>query len=94
MSSNTYLFILLTLFLIVVCFVGCLSSKHSKAPWEYVTKAIEKLNDEEEIRSYFFKNLEDLFQKHTDGSKEFYLKLADLIVDNATIISAKSQSKT
>ena len=55
------------------------------APWKYVTKAIEKL-DNEKIRFSFFKNLEDLFQKHTDNSEEFYLKLADLIVDNATVI--------
>ena len=54
-----------------------------------MTQAVEKLNDEE-IRSDFLEKLEDLFQKHTNGSEKFYLKLADLIVDNATIISAKS----
>ena len=50
-----------------------------------MTKAIEKL-DNEKIRLYFLKNLEDLFQKHIDNSEEYYLKLADLIVDNATVM--------
>ena len=50
-----------------------------------MTKAIEKL-DNEKIWFCFLKNLKDLFQKHTDNFEEFYLKLADLIVDNATII--------
>ena len=54
-----------------------------------MTKAVKKLNDEE-IRLAFFEKLEGLFQKHTNGSEKFYLKLADLIKDNATIISAKS----
>ena len=50
-----------------------------------MTKAIEKL-DNEKIRFCFLKNLEDLFQKHTDNSEEFYLKLADLIINNATVM--------
>ena len=50
-----------------------------------MTKAIEKLNSEKKWFC-FLKNLEDLFQKCTDNSEEFYLKLADLVVDNATVI--------
>jgi hypothetical protein len=46
--------------------------------------AIEKL-DNEVIRSYFIKDLEDLYQKHKSNSKEFYCKLADLVVDTASM---------
>jgi len=66
--------------------------QHSKTPWRHVAQEIEKLNNEE-IRSHFIKDFEALYQKHK-GSNELYLKLADLIVDTATIISAKSCSAT
>jgi hypothetical protein len=58
--------------------------QHSKTPWKNVTKAIEKW-DNEEIRSYFIKDLEVLLQKYKDGSEEFCLKLADLVVDNSSM---------
>jgi hypothetical protein len=54
----------------------------------HVAKPIKILNNEE-IRSHFIENLDALYQKHKYGSKEFYFKLADLVVDTATIISAK-----
>jgi hypothetical protein len=75
------------LFSIVVCLIGCSSSQDSKTPWKHVTRAIKKL-DNEEIRSHFLKELESLYQKHKYGSKskEFCLKLADLVVDNASIL--------
>jgi hypothetical protein len=57
---------------------------HSKTPWKHIPRAIEKL-DNEEIRSYFIKDLETLYQKHKYGSEEFYLKLVDLVVGNASI---------
>jgi hypothetical protein len=56
--------------------------QYSRTPWNHVTRAIEKLNNEE-IRSHFIKDLEALYQKHKCGSKEFGLKLADLVVENA-----------
>ena len=77
---------------IVVCLIGCTSLQHSKTPWRHVTQGIEKLNNEE-IRSYFIKDLEALYQEHK-GSDELYLKLADLIVGIATMVSAKSRSAT
>jgi hypothetical protein len=45
--------------------------------------------DNEEIRSHFIEDLDALYQKHKYGSKELNLKLADLVVDTATMISAK-----
>jgi len=72
---------------IVACLIGCSSLQHSKTPWRHVTQKIEKL-DNEEIRSHFIKDLEALYQKHK-GSKELYLKLADLIVHTATMVSIK-----
>lgn len=74
---------MLTCFLIlVVCLIGCFSLQHSKTPWKHVTKAIEKLNNEGK-RSLIIKDLDALYQKHSYGSDEFYLKLADLIVHKA-----------
>jgi hypothetical protein len=58
--------------------------QHSKTPWKDVNKAIEKL-DNEEKRVFFIKDLEALYQKHKYGSEEFCFKLADLIVDNASM---------
>jgi hypothetical protein len=44
---------------------------------------------DEEIRSHFIEEFEALYQKHKYGSEEFRLKIADLIVNHATVISAK-----
>ena len=77
---------------IVVCLIGCSSLQHSRSPWKHVTQEIEKL-DNEEIRSHFIKDFEALYQKHK-GSKELYLKLADLIVHTATMVSIKPCSAT
>jgi len=71
-------------FVALVCLIGCLSLQHSKTPWKHVTKAIEKL-DNEEIRAHFIKDLEALYQKHKYDSEEFYLKLSDLVVGNASM---------
>ena len=46
--------------------------------------AIEKLNDEE-IRFCFIKDLEAVYQKHKYGSEEFCLRLADLVMSNASL---------
>jgi hypothetical protein len=73
-----------TFFYIVICLIGCTSLQLSRAPWKHVAKAIKKW-DNKEIRSYFIKDLEVLFQKHTYGSEKFYLKLADLVIDNSSI---------
>jgi hypothetical protein len=62
--------------------------QHSIHPWKHVTKAIKILN-EEEIRFHFIKDLDALYQKHKYGSEELNFKLADLVVDTATMISAK-----
>jgi len=69
-------------FVAFVCLIGCSSLQHSKKPWNHITIAIEKLNNEE-IRSHFIKDLEALYQTHKYGSEMFYLKLADLIVNYA-----------
>jgi hypothetical protein len=58
--------------------------QHSKTPWNHVIKAIEKW-DNKEIRSHFIKDLETLLQKHKYGSEKLCLKLADLVVDNASM---------
>jgi hypothetical protein len=58
--------------------------QHPKTPWKHVTKAIEKLNNEE-IRSNFIIDLEALHQRYKYGSEEFCLKLADLVIGNASI---------
>ncbi len=79
-------------FYIVVCLIGCSSLQHSKFPWEHVTQKIEKLNNKE-MRSHFIKDFEALYQKHK-GSKEFYLKLADLVVGTTIIKSTKSHAAT
>ena len=50
----------------------------------HIYKAIERLNNEE-IRSSFIKDFETVYQKHKYGSEEFYLKLTDLVVGNASI---------
>ena len=72
----------------MICLIGCFSSQHSKQPWNHVGKAIKVLNDEE-IRSHFIKDFEAVYQNHKYGSEEFCLKLADVMVDHATVISAK-----
>jgi hypothetical protein len=77
---------------IVVCLIGCSALQHSKTPWEHVTKTTEVMD--EEIRFHFIKDFEALYQKHKHGSKEFCLKIADLIVAHATVISAKLCSAT
>ena len=77
---------------IVVCLIGCSSLQHSKTPWRHVTQEIEKL-DNEEMRSHFIKEFEALYQKHK-GSERIYLKLADLVVDTATMKSAKPYTAT
>jgi len=77
-------------FIAFVCLIGCFSLQHSKTPWNYVTMAIQKLNDEE-IRSQFINKLEDLYQKHKSSPKELYVKLADLVVDNATVKETEGQ---
>lgn len=69
-------------FYIVVCLIGCISLLYSKTPWEHVIKAIEKLNNEE-IRSHFITDLEDLYKKHKYGSEQFCFELADLVVNSA-----------
>jgi len=71
-------------FITFVCLIGCSSLQHSKAPWEHVAKAIEMLNNEE-MRSLFIDKLKALYQKHKYGSQEFCLKLADLVVDHASM---------
>ena len=71
-----------TFFYIVACLIGCSSLQHTKTPWSYVTKTIEKLEDEG-VRSHFIKDLEVLYQRHY-GSEDFCLKLADLVVANAS----------
>jgi len=70
-------------FVAFVCLIGCssLQLQRTKTPWSYVSMAIEKLDDER-VRSHFIKDFEALYQKHY-GSKEFYVKLADLVVANA-----------
>ena len=85
MSSNTNLSICLYFLYIVVCLIGCLSLQQTKAPWNYVTKAIEML-DNEEIRSHFIKDLEALYHKYKYGSEEFYLKLTDLVISNVNVL--------
>jgi len=69
-------------FVAFVCLIGCSSSLHSKMPWKHITIAIEKFNNEE-IRSYFIKDLNSLYKKHKCGSEMFYLKLTDLIMSYA-----------
>ena len=44
-----------------------------------VAKTIDKFNNEE-IRFYFIKDLEALFQMHKYGSDKFCLKLTDLVM--------------
>ena len=51
----------------------------------HTTEIIEKLNNNE-IRSYFIKDLEALYQNYKYGSEEFYLKLVDLVIKNANNI--------
>ena len=77
----------------MVCLIGCSSSQHSKQPWDHVDKAIKVLDDEE-TRSHFIKDFEAVYQKHKYGSEEFCLKLADVMVDHATVISAKFHTAT
>jgi hypothetical protein len=62
--------------------------QYSKRPWRHVAKTI-KILDNEEIRSHFIEDLQALCQKHKYDSEEFYLKLADLVVNTATVILAK-----
>ena len=73
----------------MVCLIGCSSLQHSKTPWNHIGKTIEVLDDDEGTRSHFIKDFEALYQKHKYDSKEFGLKLADVMVDHATVISAK-----
>jgi hypothetical protein len=58
--------------------------QHSKTPWKNVAKAINKL-DNEGIWSSFIETLEALFQEDKHSSEEFYSKLADLIIKNASL---------
>ena len=71
-------------FYIVVCLIGYSSLQYSKTPWNYVTKAIENLDDEK-IRFQFIKEVEALYQKYKLSSEEFYVKLADLVGKTNTI---------
>jgi len=91
-SFSANLFICLHFLNIVVCLIGCSSLQHSKFPWRHVTQEIEKL-DNKEIRSHFIKDFEALYQKHK-GSEGVYLKLADLVMDTATMKSAKPYAAT
>ena len=74
--------------LLVVCLIGCSCTQHSKTPWKLVAKAIKVLNKNEERRSLFIKEFEALYQKHKYDSEEFGLKLADVIILYAAVISA------
>ena len=78
----------------MVYLIGCSTLQHSKTPWNYVDKTIKVLNDDEETRSHFIKDFETLYQKHKYDSEEFRLKLADVMVDHATVISAKLRTAT
>lgn len=71
-------------FVASVCLIGCSSLQHSKTPWKYITKIIEKLDDKG-IRSHFIKDMEALCQNHKYDSNEFYCKLTDLVIDNASM---------
>jgi hypothetical protein len=46
---------------------------------------IEKLNNKE-IRLCLIKDLEALYQNYKYGSEEFYCKLVDLVIKNASSI--------
>jgi len=81
-SINTLMDNFYIKFVAFVCLIGCSSLLHSKMPWKHITTTIEKFNNEE-IRSYFIKDLEALYQKHKYGSEMFYLKLTDLIISYA-----------
>ena len=82
-NTNIYICIFLHFLLyIVVCLIGCISIQHSKKPWDYITKAIEKLDDEDK-RCHFINDLDVFYQKHKYDSKKLYFKLTDLVVGYA-----------
>jgi len=85
-SFNTNLSVCLYFLYIVVCLIGCLSLQQTKAPWNYITKAIEKL-DNEEIRSHFIKDLDALYYNYKYGSEEFSFKLTDLVISYVNVLA-------
>ena len=86
MSFNTNLSVCLYFLYIVVCLIGCLSLQQTKAPWNYITKAIKKL-DNKEIRSHFIKDLDALYYNYKYGSEEFSFKLTDLVISYVNVLA-------
>ena len=81
-NINMYIFLHFFIYIVVVCLIGCHCLQHSKKPWCYTTKAIEKL-DNKDKRSYFINNLDTFYEKHKYDSEKLYLELTNLIVDYA-----------